>query len=659
MLLNYKYFILAFLVIAFFFETKAQNSSYELNGEKIYYDKCDDQEFPVKNAFDNNNGTYFRSCPPFGNWIGMDLGEKHIITKIAYCPRIDSDYRDRLQLGVFEGANQPDFGDAIALFIIPGYTDRKLNEQEINCTRGFRYVRFVFPYAQTDWKSSYMGELKFYGYKGAGNDSKLPQLTNLPTVSIHTVDAQDITSKEEYVKGIISVVYENGTRIYTDSLEIRGRGNNSWGHPKKPYRIKLAESTRLMNLPAKARNWTLINNYGDKTLMRNILSFDFSRRVEMPYTSPAVAVDVVLNGDYKGSYQLCDHIDVRKNRINIEEMKATDLTGGYLIEIDAYAGGEPKHFNSNQYDIPVSIKYPDEDEIVLAQENYIKKHFNKWTNAVSSSNYEDAETGFRKYMDVESFLRYFLVEEYSGNTDAYWSIRLAKYKDDDKFYFGPAWDFDLAFENDWRTYPINTRAWDTGEWVCFSDASSAAGGMKELVKRIFSDEEIEKKLEKIYSHYRDKNIISKEKLVAVVDSCAELLSQSQDLNFKRWQILNTQVHENPVIYGSYDGEVDNVRNYVAERIEWLDSKLNYVPGLTPSAFGQAPSNVKIWTENNTIHLSGLSAGFLLRVVDVSGHLVSETEINSNNFSLYLNSGLYLIVLIDSHQTQFTWKCVIP
>jgi len=275
----------------------SQGEEKELTGNIIYYDQCNERNNPVKNAFDNNINTYFNSCYSVGNWIGLDLGEKHVITKIAYCPRVDSDYRHRLQLGIFEGANNPDFGDAIPLFIIPGLTERKLTEQEIECTRGFRYVRFIFPTPQEEGKSNYMGEMKFYGYKGEGDNSKLPQLTNLPTISIHTINAEEITSKETYIKGIITAIWDNGTKFHTDSLEIRGRGNNSWTHPKKPYRIKMFKKGSLLGLPAKAKSWTLINNYGDKTLMRNMLAFDFSKRLEMPYTSPAEAVDVVLNGD--------------------------------------------------------------------------------------------------------------------------------------------------------------------------------------------------------------------------------------------------------------------------------------------------------------------------------------------------------------------------
>ena len=84
-----------------------------------------------------------------------------------------------------------------------------------------------------------IAEMKFYGYSGEGNNTQFIQITNLPTVIVHTTDAQDIVSKESYVNGIISVISNNGTNLFTDSLEIKGRGNASWNFPKKPYKIKL------------------------------------------------------------------------------------------------------------------------------------------------------------------------------------------------------------------------------------------------------------------------------------------------------------------------------------------------------------------------------------------------------------------------------------
>jgi hypothetical protein len=550
--------------LPFFLSAKTNES--ELTGTIIYYDGSNEQTHPVNDAFDNNTNTYFNSRYGYRNWIGLDLGEQHIITQIGYAPRMDNDYTDRLTLGVFEGANQADFGDAIPLFIIPGQVSKSLIQQEINCTRGFRYLRFVFPVVQETGKSSYISELKFYGFAGTGSDTQLPVIAGLPAVSIHTVNAEDIVEKEVYIKGMVSVISADGKSIHTDSLNIRGRGNNSWTYPKKPYRMKLHKKASLLGFPAKEKNWTLINNYGDKTLMRNLIAFEISRRMELPYTPAATAVNLFLNGDYRGCYQLCDQIEANKGRVEVED-------NGYLLEIDAYAGTEPVWFTSSGNGIPVTIKYPDNDEIVPEQRNYIEQHFNAMVSAVNAGNYTHPTNGFRKYIDTPSFLRRFLAVEFAGNTDSYWSYYVYKKQNDDRFYSSPIWDLDLAFENDWRTYPINSR---TGNAWIYASTGSVANGMRALLNRIFTDNNLKIEMEEIYAHYRNNGAIDTTSLLAFVDEMAAKLDASQKLNFTRWQIMNQTVHENPVIHGSYEAEVENVKNYIAERINWLDNKLNYL-----------------------------------------------------------------------------------
>ncbi|GHT20301.1 hypothetical protein AGMMS4957_06780 [Bacteroidia bacterium] len=556
----------------------AEPDDENLTGTMLSRDVCNETTHPVEDAFDGNLDTYFQSCAGQSNWIGLDLGAKHIITGVAYAPRIDSDYRARLALGVFEGANTPDFGDALPLFIIPASTERELTTRAITCTRGFRYVRFVLPIVPESGKSSYISELKFYGHAGAGDDTQLPCIANIPVVSIHTTNAQDIVEKETYIKGIVSVIAADGKSIYSDSLDIRGRGNNSWTHPKKPYRMKLYNKASLLGLPAKEKNWTLINNYGDKTLMHNLIGFEISRRMELPYTPAATPVNVFLNGDYKGCYQLSDQVEVADKRVETDKMKETDITlpnlsGGYLLEIDVYANGEPVWFESVGNKIPVTIKYPKDDEIVQAQWDYIESHFNRFVTAVNAANYKTAD-GFRKYLDTPSFLRRFLAMEFAGDTDSFWSTYMYKKRNDDRFYFSPMWDLDLSFENDSRTYPINTKSGN--QWISASNGS-AANGMRELVNRMLTDAALNLEMAHIYAHYRDNGAIEEESLLQFVDSMATLLEQSQKLNFTRWPIMNQKIHENPKIHGSYAAEVANVKNYIAGRIDWIDNKLKYAP----------------------------------------------------------------------------------
>ena len=605
------------------------------------------------NAFDGDLNTIFASYVRSGGWIGLDLGEKYVITKITYCPR--ESRPERLVLGVFEGANNPDFGDAFPLYIVTeNPLAGKLTQQMISCSKGFRYVRYIGP---SDQRCN-IAEIEFYGYKGDGDHSNLYRITNLPTISIHTANAEDIVEKEKYLKGIVTIIAEDGTTVFQDSLEIKGRGNNSWTHPKKPYRMKLMKKAQLLGLPSNEKNWTLINNYGDKTLMRNLLAFDMSKRMEMPYTSAGKPVDVLLNGEYKGTYQLCDQMEVKPTRVDIDEMEVSDisgekLTGGYLLEIDAYADQELPiaWFRSARNSMPVTIKSPKDDEIVQAQRNYIIDHFNKMEASLFSFTYLDPINGYRKYIHTPTFIRHFLLGEFCGNTDTYWSVYTYKKRNDDLFYFGPIWDFDLAYENDKRTYPIN----DNSDWIYNSEGSSV-NGMKDFVNQLFSDPDFVNEVKSIYAKYRDLEIISEAELLKVVDDYAVLLNQSQNLNFKRWDIMNSIVHENPKTYGSYEGEINNVKNYVKNRLVWMDNKLKYTPPISNMDVSNR-SGILVKTQKNGISLQHVDEPITVRIFDVSGRLIKSHNLKTDDF-IYMEPGIYVVCILDESGRQDNVKCAV-
>ena len=649
--------ITLFLFIFGISQLSAQNTPSKLSGSIIgttsYFDystsTCSATVNTAANVFDGDLTNTFATCSPSGGWVGLDLGEPCVITKVAFCPRPGQ--AQAMLLGVFEGANNPDFGDAIPLYLINQTpSQNSLTFQPITCSKGYRYVRYVGP----SNANCNVAEIEFHGYKAAGDNSNIPQTTNLPTVIIHTTNAQDIVNKDLYIKGIVSIISDNGTKIYTDSLDIKGRGNASWNFPKKPYKLKLYNKVSLLGLPAKEKTWTLINNYGDKTLMRNLLADDLSKKLEMPYTPAARSVDVFLNGEYKGNYQLSDQVEVATGRVDVEKLKTTDITlpnlgGGYLIEMDAYAYQEISWFTSILESVPVTIHNPKDDEIVPAQSAFIKSHFEKMEAALFAVNYTDVTDGFRKYIDTETFLRHFLVGEMSGNTDTYWSTYMYKKRNEDKFYFGPSWDFDIAYENDYRTYPINNNS----EWI-YSTTGSAATGVREIVNRIFSDQAILAQLKNIYASYRNRAIINEGSLLQVIDDNAALLDQSQKLNFMRWDILGTQVHMNPQVLYTYSAEVANVRNFVKNRLIWMDKKLGYIP----SAVNEPEeSKLHLWNSECNIHLEGLSGNATIQIIDITGRII-KSEQAQDNYTTILKQGVYMIRISDEANKYKVLKCIV-
>ena len=474
-------------------------------------------------------------------------------------PSVEGQVASRVVLGVFEGANRPDFMDALPLYLIEEKAQNsRMTYGDVKCSRGFRYVRFVRPADA----SQNMAELEFYGYQGKGDDSQLYQITNLPTVSIHTLNDEIPYDKDHEIVSQLTIISENGTKLLSEPGYVRERGNYSRSFDKKPYRIKFEEKQHVLDSPGKAKKWTLINNYGDKTLMRNLLAFELSRRLGMPYTPYGTAVDVLLNGEYKGCYQLCDQIQVHKDRVNITEMTTRDnegsaLTGGYFIEIDAYANQEKSWFKSVNGN-PVTIKSPGEDSITVDQRNYIRSHFNKM------------ESDPHRYIDKNTFLRHFLVGELSGNTDTYWSLYMYKQRDDDTMYTGPVWDFDLAFDNDQRTYPVCGKS----DYI-YRSGGSCTGDLKRLVDNyVLRSDESQSLMLDIWDKARHADL-TEESLVAYIDQMEAYLDHSQHLNFLRWPILNKRVHQNPRALGSFSAEVENVRRFIKERLKWMDKRLDY------------------------------------------------------------------------------------
>ena len=510
-------------------------------------------------AFDGNLKTFFASYERSYTWAGLDLGTPHVITRVGWSPRNDSQGEKRVLLGVFEGANREDVMDALPLYVIGEKgTIGTISYADVNCSRGFRYVRYVGP---SDARCN-IAELEFYGYAGEGDDSHLYQVTNLPTVTIHTLNGEIPYDKEHDIVSQLTIISDNGTKLLSEPGGTRERGNASRDFPKKPWRIKFDKKQNVLDAPAKAKKWTLINNYGDKTLMRNLLAFELSHRMGMSYTPYGTAVDVLMNGEYKGCYQLCDQIDINKNRVPITEMTPEDndgdaLTGGYLIEVDAYANKETSWFNSNKGN-PVTIKSPDDNEITPQQSQYIKNYFNTM------------EQQWSTYLDLNSFLRHFLVGELSGNTDTYWSVYMYKERNDSKLYTGPVWDFDLAFNNDKRIYPVNQKT----DYI-YRSGGSCAGKMKTFVDNIVvSNNAAKQQLLQIWDEARQAGL-TETNVVSFIDDWEQQLQQSQRLNFLRWPILSQRVHQNPQALGSYAKEVDVVRTFMKERIAWMDKKLGY------------------------------------------------------------------------------------
>ena len=612
-------------------------------------------------AFDGDFNTYFKAYISDDEWdynrtwVGLDLGEPHVITRIGFASRKMRSYK--LQLAVVEGANEPDFSDAMPIYMI---RDDKtpsghMTYADINVSRGFRYVRFMSgPSAACNF-----AEIEFYGHPGEGDDSQLFQLTNLPLVVVNTDGMRMMQSKDDKVNSTVHIISDGGTSLLSKKdTECKGRGNASWNFPKKPMRLKFPKKqTVLPDAPAKCKKWTLINNYGDKSLMRNKIAFHMSRGIGLSYTPYCQFVDLIFNGEYQGCYQLCDQVEVNPGRVEITEMTPDDiegeaLTGGYFIEIDAYANQEASWFESLR-GIPVTIKSPDDDEITPEQSAYIKDYFNKFETAVFTYGFTSETTGYRKYLNLDSFLQYFIVGELDGNTDYFWSIYMSKERGEEKFVVGPVWDVDLGFDNDYRTYPIANKT----DFIYRSGGSVASSAVKRLVDRILvSDTKARERLKYLWSDARVNRHYNPTYYCKLVDRYAEQLAQSQELNFKRWNILGESVHMNPAVSGSYEGEVQRVKDYLNGRFAQLDRIIGTVevevtnPDIDQEELEDDGTGAveQVKTSNRCrVAVDGACVRFIDTEGDYAIYTMSGTIADRGNCSRVLSrpleSGIYIVV----------------
>lgn len=387
------------------------------------------------------------------------------------------------------------------------------------------------------------------------------RLTNLPTLYIDTQNKAPIQDKTNYVPGTITIVSSNPAEEMTAvPMGIRGRGNSTWGMAKKPYRVKFDAKQNLLQLDATLKNWVLLANYADKTLMRNALAFKIGNYVGMEWTPGVAFVDVVLNGVYRGTYMATDQVEINKGRIPAEEQKPTqttepDITGGYLLEIDGFASGEPVWFQTNRAQ-PITVKYPKDDEINPQQLEYIKKYVRSFEDLLFAEHFADPETGYRKRVDENSIINWYIACELTGNSDAFWSVYMYKKRNVDKLFFGPLWDFDIAFNND-------NRLGDATEKLMRQHAHNP----KEWVRRFWDAPWFRQEVNKRWKELLAAGM--EEELLSYIDHTEQLLQQSQVKNFDTWKILNKPIYREVKLFDTYAEGVDFLRDYLRRRIAFL------------------------------------------------------------------------------------------
>ncbi len=406
------------------------------------------------------------------------------------------------------------------------------------------------------------------------------------------------------------VIYSNGEAVIDKELEyIKGRGNASWTYVKKPYNIKFDKKTDLFGM-GKAKKWTLLANYIDPTLMRNVVAYNLAEDLGLQFTSKHISVDLYIDNEYYGNYLLCESVEVGETRVDIEDLEGNtedvnegieldectaggdrttnyqklpansqkwlnipnnpeDISGGYLLEYEL----PDRYINEvcgfvTERNQPLVLKAP--ENASEAQVKYISAYYQEFENAVYSENgYNSLGKHYTEYIDVESFVKMYLFQEFVKNLDAgITSFFIYKDKGSDKFVAAPVWDFDRALGDNFSRFGMNTSV-PEGWWagIIYHWSLNAVNSLPTILNALYRQDDF---FELASSEWQSTfSPLLTEDYIADIYDYSEKIKASAVMNAIRWNTFSCFDKENTErLYRSF---VDSsLLSFIEKRKAFLD-----------------------------------------------------------------------------------------
>ena len=381
-----------------------------------------------------------------------------------------------------------------------------------------------------------------------------------PVIRIETPGAKRIVSDSRLTACTISV--DNMPKRFCldgAAAQIKCRGNASLGWPKRSYTIRTEDKVRLCGVgEGKNRNWVLISNHCDQSLLRNYISFWLQNQLDgIPWSPSCRMVELYINGEYAGSYMLIEKITTGENRIAIDN--GTSLRSDFLVELDNYANKAGEKgvvwFTARGY--PYEIR--GEDNPAANRCDYIDKWITDTWDVICSG----TERDIRRILDVDSAVDSYILAEVTKNIDCGWSSFFL-YRRDGKLFLGPSWDFDLALGNDYRLDNGSYRGLYAAEERGFSQQNH---WYIELMKYDwFHDLVVERWTELMEEGLFDRCLDE-------LDRVWNMNRDSLEHNFERWPIFGSMINQEPEHIRAISTAEDHVaylRQWIVNRVEWLD-----------------------------------------------------------------------------------------
>jgi hypothetical protein len=406
------------------------------------------------------------------------------------------------------------------------------------------------------------------------------QSSNLPIIWIDT-HGRPIQDEARITADMGVIDYGPGKRnqptdscnVYRGRIAIELRGSSSSNYSKKQYRLETEDSpgnnlnVSLLGLP-KENDWVLYAPYVDESLIRNVIAYGISNEMGR-YATRTRFCELVLDGDYRGLYVLMEKIKRDKNRVDIRAMDADDvagdsLTGGYIVKIDKGAGETSGGWRSSM-GLQYMYDYPKPAEIVPEQSAYIRDFMDAFERAMTDDWTMGPLPGYLLYIDRDSFIDHFIINEFCKNCDAY-RISAFMHKNRDsaggKLVMGPVWDMDLSMANAYYREDFDL----TEGWEVDYRLRRPGDGYQPPIwwEKLAHDPSFRIPAGARWRELRT-GILRQDRLYARIDSLVALTAEARERNFQKWPgVLNG---------ATYESKIQRLKLWISARLEWIDANI--------------------------------------------------------------------------------------
>ena len=383
-------------------------------------------------------------------------------------------------------------------------------------------------------------------------DDKEYPYAGIPRIVIETEKRQAIKDRETEIPAKLQIWGKKEAESEIMDLTIRGRGNTSWKlMPKKSYKIEFTKKQSMLGMP-NDKDWALIANYVDKTLMRNYIAYRLSAALGAYYAPRCEFAELYLNGEYLGVYLVTETIKISKDRVNIPK---DDYS--YIVEVDGkYRSGEQVIFSDvlTTNNKGKAFRVHDPKNATASILDTVRNHIQNFEMYLKTIDVEK-DNNVGEWIDVDESIKHYWVQELSKNPDAafYTSVYFS-WRKGEKIKMGPVWDFDLAFGNHYEEeYNLPEKWYIQIYWY----------------QSLLKDDSYK---HSVFEMWNDSRVLF-ESVVDLVDMTYAKLKHVASNNFKRWNILGETEGMFNKSYDSYDDAVDDLKKWIKERMFWIDSQM--------------------------------------------------------------------------------------